>query len=77
MKTSDFRPTLKANEMAHGIMNRAFQSVVFNSGQKMALIAFYFIKALTKALTYYYINFSPRHLLTTFENNQLEGPFLW
>ena len=35
-----------------GDSNRAFQSVVFNSGQKMALRAFYFIRALTKALTY-------------------------
>ena len=32
---------------------RAFQLVVFNSGQKMALRAFYFIRTLTKALTYY------------------------
>ena len=44
-------------------MNRAFQSVVFNSGQMMALRAFYFIRALTNALTYYYINRSQRHLL--------------
>ena len=36
------------------IVNRAFQLVVFNSGQKMALRAFYFIRALIKALTYYY-----------------------
>ena len=28
--------------------NRAFQSAVFNSGQKMALRAFYFVRALTK-----------------------------
>ena len=48
---------------------RAFQSVVFNSGQKMALRAFYFIRALTKALTYYYINRSQRHLLAAIENN--------
>ena len=49
--------------------NRAFQSAVFNSGQKMALRAFYFIRALTKALTYYYINQSQRHLLAAIENN--------
>ena len=50
-------------------MNRAFQSVVFNSGQKMALRVFYFTRALTKALTYYYINRSQRHLLAAIENN--------
>ena len=32
--------------------NRAFPSVVFNSGQKMALGAFYQIRTLIKALTY-------------------------
>ena len=32
---------------------RAFLSVIFYSGQQMVLIAFYFIRALTKALTYY------------------------
>ena len=31
--------------------NRDSESVVFNSGQKMALRAFYFIRALTKAQT--------------------------
>ena len=31
--------------------------------------AFYFIKALTKALTYYYINRSQRHLLAAIEKN--------
>ena len=35
------------------------ESVVFTSGQKMALRAFYFIRA----LTYYYISRSQRHLL--------------
>ena len=49
--------------------NRAFQSVVFNSGQQMALREIYFIRALTKALTYYYINRSQRHLLAVIENN--------
>ena len=34
-------------------LNRASQSAVFNSGQEMALRAFYFIRTLTKALTYY------------------------
>ena len=48
---------------------RVSESVVFNSGQKMALRAFYFLRALTKALTYYYINRSQRHLLVTIENN--------
>ena len=42
----------------------------------MALRAFYFIRALTKALTYYYINRSQRHLLAAIENNWLEGPNL-
>ena len=54
--------------------NKAFQSVVFNSGQKMALVAFLLIKTLAKALTYYYINRSQRTLLATFEKKQLEGP---
>ena len=49
--------------------NRDSESVVFNSGQKMALRAFYFIRALTKALTYYYISRSQRHLLAAIENN--------
>ena len=48
---------------------RDSELVVFNSGQKMALRAFYFIRALTKALTYYYINRSQRHLLAGIENN--------
>ena len=55
-------------------INKASQSVVFNSGQKMALRAFYFIWALTKALTYYYINRSQRHLLVAIENNRFGGP---
>ena len=41
------------------------EKIVFNCGQKMALRVFYF----TKALTYYYINRSKRHLLATIENN--------
>ena len=53
---------------------RDSQSVVFNSGQKMAVRAFYLIRALTKALTYYYIDRSLRHLLVAIENNWLEGP---
>ena len=48
--------------------NRAFQSVVFNSGQKMALRVFYFIRTLAKALTYYYTNRSQWHLLVAIEN---------
>ena len=44
-------------------------SVAFNSGQKMALRAFCFIRALTKALTYYFISRSLRHLLVAIENN--------
>ena len=49
--------------------NRAFQSIVFNSRQKMAFREFYFTRALTKALTYYYINRSQHHLLAAIENN--------
>ena len=56
---------------------RASQSVVFISSQKMALRAFYFIRTLTKALAYYYINRSQRHLLATVENNRLGGPIPW
>ena len=55
-------------------IKRAFQSVVFNSGQKMALRAFYFIRALLKALKYYYINRSQRHLLAAIENNCFRVP---
>ena len=51
------------------VFNRDFQSVFFNCGQNMELTAFYFIKALTKAITYNYINRSQRHLLATIENN--------
>ena len=56
------------------ILNRAFWSVVFYSSQKMVLRRFYFIRALTKALTNYYINRSQRHLLAAIKNNLLEGP---
>ena len=56
--------------------NRAFQSVVFKSGQKMALRAFCFIRALTKALKYYNINRSRRHLLTAIENNWFGVPIV-
>ena len=55
---------------------RASESVVFNSGQKMELRAFYFIRALTKALTYYYINRSQRQLLIAIENNRFGGPII-
>ena len=51
--------------------------VVFNSGQKIALRAFYFIRALTKALTYYYINRSQRHLLAAIENNWFGVPITY
>ena len=54
--------------------NRAFRSVDFNSGQKMALRAFYFIHTLTKALIYYYIKHSQQNVLTAIENNRSEGP---
>ena len=60
--------------MANPIVNRAFQSVVFNIGQNMAMRAFYFIRTLTKALTYYYIKRSQRHLLAAIENSLLEAP---
>ena len=46
--------------------NRASESLVFNSGQKMALRAFYFI---TKALRYYYINRFQRHIFAAIANN--------
>ena len=42
---------------------RDSQSVAFNTAQNMALRAFYFIRTLTKAPTYYYMNRSQRHLL--------------
>ena len=57
-----------------GSTYRAFQTVVFNSGQKMALRGFYFIRALTKAIKYYYIDRSQRHLLIAIENNRFGGP---
>ena len=56
---------------------RAFQLVVLNSGQKMALRAFYFIRTLTKALTYHYINHSERHLLAIMENSWFESPIVY
>ena len=39
----------------------------------MALRAFYFIRILTKGLTYCYMERSQRHLLTASENNLLEA----
>ena len=39
----------------------------------MALRAFYFIRTLTKALAYYYINRSQCHLWATIENKLFEG----
>ena len=56
--------------------DRAFRSVVFNCGQKMALRAFYFIRTLTKALTYYYIKRSEHRLLAALKNELFEGPLL-
>ena len=40
----------------------------------MALRAFYFIRTLKKALIYYYIKDSERHLLAIIENTWLESP---
>ena len=77
-------PCLLYNVHAYEI-NRASQSVVFDTGQKMALRVFYFIRTLTKALTYYYINRSQCHILVAIESNQLRtrtyswhelGPYL-
>ena len=56
------------------VNDRAFRLVVFTTGQKMALRVFYFIRIVTKALTYYYINRSQRHLLIAMENNRFGGP---
>ena len=56
--------------------DRDSQSMVFTTGQKMALRAFYFIRTLTKALTYYYIDRSQRHLLVAIENNRFGGPII-
>ena len=53
---------------------RDSESVVFNSGQKMAVRAFNLIRALTKALTCYYIKRFQCHLLAAIENNRLGGP---
>ena len=58
----------------NNFMDRASQSDVFFNGQKMALRAFYFMRALTKAITYYYIDRSQRHLLVVKENNRFGGP---
>ena len=52
--------------------NRNFQLVVFISGQKMALRAFYFLRTLTKALIYDYINHSQRHLLVLCSTNDFQ-----
>ena len=54
--------------------NRDSESVVLNSGQKMALRAFYFVRTLTEALTFYYINRFQRHLLAAVVNSWFEGP---
>ena len=55
-------------------VNWAFQSIVFNSDRNIVLRRFYFIIALTNALTHYWIYCSQRHLLASIENNWLEGP---
>ena len=68
---SGSRPKRALGHRVHILLvriTRAFQSVGFNSGKKMVLRAFYFIRALTKALTYYYINRSQRHPLAAIEN---------
>ena len=49
------------------VNNRGFQSVVFNKGQKIALI-----RSLTITPTNYYIKRSHCHLLVAIENNSLE-----
>ena len=56
------------------LYNRASQSVVLTTGQKMALRPFYFIRTLTKALSYYYINRSQRHFSIAIENNRFGVP---
>ena len=50
-------------DMISIMIMRASQSVVFNTGQKMALRAFHFIRTLTKALTYYFINRTVRNAI--------------
>ena len=56
-----------------------FIFIVFNTAQakKMVLRAFYFIRTLSKALTYYYKKRSQRHLLIAIENKQFGGPIGW
>ena len=61
---------IKIQIAKNNVANRDFESGVFNSSQKMALRTFYFVRAPIKALAYYYINCSQRHLLAAIENNQ-------
>ena len=58
-----------AAKKLYTVLVQGLRIICFQQRQKMALRAFYFIRALTKALTYYYINRSQRHLLAAIENN--------
>ena len=53
--------------------NRAFQSIVYNSDQKMVLRAIYFIRAYS-AITYYFKTRSQRHLLAASVKKLIERP---
>ena len=50
--------------------NRAFQSVVFNIGQKLALRAVYIVICLSS----FEVKCSQRHLSAAIEDNRLQGP---
>ena len=87
----DFEPfdiVISFSSLEHSGKNfdfhRGSQYIVFNSGQKMELRAFYFTMTLTLTLTYYYMTRSQRHVLTAIENNRLDGlidraciPYCW
>ena len=53
------------------ITNRASESVVFNSDQKMALRAVYVVICLSFSKSSYEVKRSQRHLLAGIENNRL------
>ena len=56
------------------VLNRASESVVFNSGQKRALRAVNVVICQSFCQSSCEVKRSQRHLLTAIENNQLGGP---
>ena len=78
-RLKSFTPTLNLAEQAlrNAKSNRDSESVVFNSGQKMALRAVYIVICQSFCQSFYEVKRSQRHLLAAIENNRLEDPILY